>query len=265
MNPIELGRGIAKRDITKCIICQKDQPKVNLSSSRDGRRTIVECIEKLGDNFLYGLTAAEKDEIKYHSRSCYSSYKLKAERTPSKSQLENNNDIVNDSETLLNSPGPSTRTTRPRESSPITRTLLNQSFSCVTEKPCIICEQFKYKNDTKRYRVCETNRAKNFIKAYNFNKDKVYDKCILYKTPGDIFAADIVAHKKCMKKYIKNYLDNVEELLKTFDDVEKEEAKAFEVQLAIDELCLNLDLETKGYEISVCRGVVNTKLAETGI
>lgn len=39
------------------------------------------------------------------------------------------------------------------------------------------------------------NRAKNFIKAYNFNKGKVYNKCILYKTPGDVFAADIYAHK----------------------------------------------------------------------
>ena len=39
------------------------------------------------------------------------------------------------------------------------------------------------------------NRAKNFIKAYNFNKGKAYNKCILYKTPGDVFAADIYAHK----------------------------------------------------------------------
>ena len=265
MNPIELGTSTVKRDIAKCIICQKDQPKVKLSSSRDGCRTIRECIDKLGDNFLYGLTDAEKDKIKYHSRSCYSSYKLKAERTPRNSLLENNDDIANDSETLLNTLVPSVRTTRPQNFSLITGTLLNQSFPCVTEKPCVICEHFKYKNDTKRYRVCETNRAKNFIKVYNFHKDKVYDKCILYKTPGDIFAADIFAHKNCMKKYIKRYLDNVEELLKTFDDVEKEEAKASEVQLAIDELCLNLDLETKGYEISVCRDQVNDKLAETGI
>ena len=60
---------------------------------------------------------------------------------------------------------------------------------------CVICWQSKYKNDTKKYRLCEMNRAKNFIKAYNFNKGKVYNKCILYKTPGDVFAADIYAHK----------------------------------------------------------------------
>ena len=47
------------------------------------------------------------------------------------------------------------------------------------------------------------NRRKNFIKAYNFNKDEVSNKCILRKTPGDAFAANIYAHKNCMKKYIK--------------------------------------------------------------
>ena len=53
---------------------------MTLSTSEDGRATIRSSIEKRDDNFLYGITKIEKDEIKYHSRSCYSSYKLKAER-----------------------------------------------------------------------------------------------------------------------------------------------------------------------------------------
>ena len=32
--------------------------------------------------------------------------------------------------------------------------------------------------------------AKNFIKACNFIKDKVYDKCPLHEIPEDILAAD---------------------------------------------------------------------------
>ena len=43
----------------------------------------------------------------------------------------------------------------------------------------------------------------NFIKIYNFDKDKINKKCILYKTPGVVFAANIYAHKNCTKKYIK--------------------------------------------------------------
>ena len=93
-------------------------------------------------------------------------------------------------------------------------------------KSRVSCGQWKYKNHTKRYRLCEMNRTKDFIKAYSFNKDKVDNKCILYKAPGDVLAADIYAHKNCMKKYVKKYLDSVGELLQTFNNVETEQAKA---------------------------------------
>ena len=83
-------------------------------------------------------------------------------------------------------------------SSSIAARLLNQGFPSLNEKPCVICGQWKYKNETKRYSPCEMNCAKNFIKAYNFNKDEAYNKCILCKTPGDVFAA-IYAHKNCRK------------------------------------------------------------------
>ena len=63
--------------------------------------------------------------------------------------------------------------------------------------------------------------------------------------------------KNCIKRYIKKYLDDVQEFLLTFDDAEKEEAKASEIQVAIDELCSSLDLETKSYEESLFRNQVN--------
>ena len=53
--------------------------------------------------------------------------------------------------------------------------------------------------------------------------------------------------------------------LQIFNDVEREEAKAFEVQNAIGELCLCLDFGTKGYKVSICRNQVNDKLAESRI
>ena len=52
--------------------------------------------------------------------------------------------------------------------------------------------------------------------------------------------------------YIKKYLNSIEKLLQTFNNVEREEAKASEVQSAVDEICLILDLDTNGYEISTC-------------
>ena len=97
---------------------------------------------------------------------------------------------------------------RPRGSSPLANLPCSQK-----EKPCVICGQPKYKKDTKKYGICEVQRAKNFIKSYNFNRDEVYEKCILYKTHGDIFASDIYAHKNCIKRYIKKYLDDIQEFL----------------------------------------------------
>ena len=43
-------------------------------------------------------------------------------------------------------------------------------------------------------------------------------------------------------------MGNVDELLHTYNDVEWQEAKAFEIQIAIDEFCWSLDLDGKGYE-----------------
>ena len=61
---IKLSKEEVKRDISQCI-CQKDQPKVKLSSSKEGREVLRRSIEKLGYNNLNGLTETEKDEIKY--------------------------------------------------------------------------------------------------------------------------------------------------------------------------------------------------------
>ena len=41
-------------------------------------------------------------------------------------------------------------------------------------------------------RICETKRAKLFIRAMRFNKDCVYGRSSRYETPGDIFTADTI-------------------------------------------------------------------------
>ena len=60
-------------------------------------------------------------------------------------------------------------------------------------------------NGTKIYRLNQyiIQWAKNFMKTNKFNKDKAWDKCILHKTPGDIFTVDIYAHKHCINWYMK--------------------------------------------------------------
>ena len=118
MNAIKLSKEEVKRDISKCIICQKDQPKVKLSSSKEGCEVLLGSIEKLGDNYLNGLTETEKDEIKYNSRSCYSSYKLTAEHKENERATEDTVD-TNVPSTLPETPGSSCKKNRPRGSSPL--------------------------------------------------------------------------------------------------------------------------------------------------
>ena len=74
-----------------------------------------------------------------------------------------------------------------------------------------------------------------------------------------------ICHFALCGLYIKKYLDSIEKLLQTFNNVEREEAKASEVQSAVDEIYLILDLDTNGYEISTCLNQVNDKLAESRI
>ena len=62
----------------------------------------------------------------------------------------------------------------------------------VKDKPCIICNQVKFKGVTKRFRVSEDDPAKNLLKAAAFNKDIVHTRCILYKTAKYIYAADVM-------------------------------------------------------------------------
>ena len=52
--------------------------------------------------------------------------------------------------------------------------------------------------------MCEIQQVKNFIKAYNFTKNDVYEKTLITSNIGRD-----MKHLKCMKKYVwmtwKNY------------------------------------------------------------
>ena len=146
MNTIKRSKEEVKRDISRCIICQKYQPKVKLSSSKEGREVLRRSNEKLRDNYLNGLTETEKDEIKYHSRSCYSSYKLTAQRKENEKATEGTV-ATNVPGTLPETPGSSCKKNRPRGSSPLASPPCSQK-----EKLCVICGQLKYKKDTKKNR-----------------------------------------------------------------------------------------------------------------
>ena len=110
-------------------------------------------------------------------------------------------------------------------------------------------------------RICETKRAKQFIRAMKFNKDCVYGRSsIVYETLGDIFAADIFYHRNCMSQYILTFQRDIEDVM-NYDDTD---ISCDMTQLVFEEMLSTLNLQQHAYSLSEYREILNKKLAEAG-
>ena len=116
----------------------------------------------------------------------------------------------------------------------------------------------KCKDSNERFRIEDTKRAVNFLNAYNFNKDVVYTRCILCKSPKDLFAADIMYHKSCMEEYLLQFKRNVEAIV-SFQE-EKKNIDKVHLQVAFKDVLSSLDLETRGYALSDIRDMLTQRL-----
>ena len=204
-----------KKCIDKCIICQK--PKDNkgnkkLISTANGRSTIIECSIFLRDNLLDGVE--ELDQIKYYINTCYSRYVRQKKRTEDKDVDKGEPEDPTKDEPV---------SSRNEQSKPETRSskrlkldlsnTASTSASAAKESPCIVCNQMKSKGIVKRFRICEARRARLFLFAIKFNKDDVYTRCSLLQNIGDVYAADIMYHKKCLSNYLRRFEHEIEEIL----------------------------------------------------
>ena len=126
--------------------------------------------------------------------------------------------------------------------------------SVKSQNLCIICNQVKFKNDTKLFRLCEESRTETFLKTISFKLDEVYTCCSTYDSVDKLFAADILSHENCMKTYLQKFQ---REQLNDNKSIE-EESGVF--KNTFYELLSNLDLESKGYALSECRDFINEKL-----
>ena len=156
----------------------------------------------------------ELDQIKYHVNTCYSLYVRQKNRTEDKD--------VDEGE-----PGDPTKdepvSSRNQQITPETRSskrlkldlsnTSSTSASAVKESPCIVCNQMKSKGIAKRFRICEARRARLFLSSIKFNKDDVYTRSSLLQNIGDVYAADIMYHKKCLSNYLRRFEREIEEIL----------------------------------------------------
>ena len=125
----------------------------------------------------------------------------------------------------------------------------------------IVCNQAKCRGDSLKLCICERKRAKEFLSAIKFNKDEVFTRCILYKTVGDIFAADVMYHKNCKTNYIMKFQRDVGEILDDTDD----QCHTDIVKEKFREMVSILELDKEGYTVSGCRDVLNNNLFEAGV
>ena len=139
------------------------------------------------DDLLEGIPNRDYDEIKYHVNTCYTRYVRSRERFEKKTEV-------------AQGPGPSTSFTKNR---PKRRWMWDVNFTLPSEKPCIICDQMKFRRDTKILRTSEGRGASLFLSAIKFNKDEVFTRFILLRSLGDIFAIDIMYHKNCLSTYLR--------------------------------------------------------------
>ena len=241
------------RNLDLCLICQhvKDvKGSSQLSSTEAGRKVVIDASEKLQDGFLNGIDPTKLTEIKYHTKSCYATYRLKGQRVkPDAAKRKSEHEA--DSDPSLTSPTGSSRPKRTKATTP----------PDIKNKPCIICNHIKCQGVLEKSRVETYDVAERLLKAVNFNKDDVYTRLVFMQEIGDVFAADVMYHKKCMNKYIKQFQRDVEKLMEVdFDNEGNEDVVIKE----FNELVSTLDIKTTGYAVSDVRDMLNMKLMVHG-
>ena len=141
----------------QCVICQKAKDSKGsdkLTSTTEGRQVIIKSSEKLQDGLFERIGIQNGDNIKYHVKTCYATYKRKGERH---------------TDSIKRKPADS-------DNSPLTpRTKRCKPVISLEpkDKPCVICNHVKCQGDSKRFRIETVDVADHLLKAANFNKDEV--------------------------------------------------------------------------------------------
>ena len=123
----------SKKNIDKCIICQTNKGNIKLTSTPNGRQTLIDCSNFLKDGLFDGVEDPEK--IKYHPNPCFSNYKKKKKRSERKHNLENGETI------------PEGQPSTSEEVQPLRSKRLKMDTTTNNEdkerKPCIVCNHLK--------------------------------------------------------------------------------------------------------------------------
>ena len=130
-------------------------------------------------------------------------------------------------------------------------------------KQCIICSQIKYEGSRDSIRIEDIDRDKNFV---NFSKGILYTHYVMYKSPKDILAADIMCYRKCRKSYLSQFKRDVQVFLDADKNNDNDFFSENDLQKSLlDNMMSLLKLETSYYAVINVRDILNKKLQAKGI
>ena len=109
-------------------------------------------------------------------------------------------------------------------------------------------------------RISEAIRVSLFVPAINFIKNKVFTRCILLGSTGDIFAANIMHHKNCLSNYLRKFEREVEVIMNPPLD----SAENVEITNTFQELLMTININ-HAYCLSDCRDSFNEVLNRQGM
>ena len=75
----------------------------------------------------------------------------------------------------------------------------------VTKQVCVICTKTQHKGERQKFRICESSRAKLFLKATSYLQDEVFSRVADLESESRVFGADLMYHKLCLETYLRKY------------------------------------------------------------
>lgn len=202
---------------TVCILCKESARGKQLYGTDSGRKNLVSASQKCQDDLLKSV---DTDCIFYHIE-CYRPYILKASRVKDNVAV---NDSVSECEI-----GQSDRVMRCRK---------DRS----TADRCIVCDKKTSKGDSKLYRICESDRACDFLSATKCFQDEVYSRTSTLSDVSSVFANDITYHSKCMSSYLLKHRRHI--------DRNKKDEEDDTVAVAFEKLLKKFVFPSEGYVLS---------------
>jgi len=168
-----------------CVLCDGNVAGSLVSQPKEAsRQVVINAAQRRKDEAadrIFSLPETEKSQFKWH-RECYMRYtsNINISRLEKKS---NGN--------FESSPGCSSASTS---------RIASRDFD---KQKCIFCQHASYKGQRKMSRVSEKAMAEKLLKYIQIRRDDVFTRLCTCITAEDIFAADVMYHSGCEKKYFR--------------------------------------------------------------